>query len=160
MSSLLSQEVRLADPPDRSLYLCQEFSPTSSLITFWYLWPLIGSFWQQMMPSKMMMRTNSRLPVNTRLMITSGNKKKKHLNSIPLACQIGHIVIQSSAETLPRFSVGSWHSLLRSSEMENLVILTKSSRGQSRAQPGNCKGYGGAALSFRKNIRTEAELHA
>lgn len=40
------------------------------------------------------------------------------------------------------------------------MILTNSSRGQSRAQPGNCKGYGGAALSFRKNIRTEAELHA
>lgn len=40
------------------------------------------------------------------------------------------------------------------------MILTKSSRGQLRAQPGNCKGYGGAVLSFRKNISTEAELHA
>lgn len=72
---------------------------------------------------------------------------------------ISQIAVELSAETLLRFSVGNLHSLSRSSEMDSFVILTKSSRGQSRAQPGNCKGYGGTVLSFRKNMDTEAELH-
>lgn len=148
--------MRSLDLRGSSSCFCQDSSPASWLITWWYPRLLIGSFCQQMMPRRMATRRKSRQPDTARLKITSEKKKKKKGISGRTITQTCVYLQKYSPVSLP--FEGTWHSLSRSSEIESFVILTNSSRGQSRAQPGNCRGYGSTLLSFRYNIDTEAEL--
>lgn len=148
--------MRSLDLRGSSLCFCQDSSPASWLITWWYPRLLIGSFCQQMTPRRMATRRKSRQPDTARLTITS-EKKNEKASVVAQSLRLVFIFKKYSPVSLP--SEGTWHSLSRSSEIESFVILTKSSRGQSREQPGNCRGYGSTLLSFLYNIDTEAELH-
>lgn len=63
--------------------------------------------------------------------------------------QVCHVLLCVKCSRLSVCFEGSWHSLSLSSEMKTFVIVTNSSRGQSREQPGNWSGYGGSLVLFR-----------